>query len=410
MIKSLLTVAVAALALSARAAEPFIEKLDLFKSGEGGYKLYHIPGIVVTAKGTVLAWCEARQKGGDWDQIEVLLRRSTDDGKTWSEPKMISNVPGPKTKNPFSLRMKNVDPNDVTYNNPVLIADRDGTMHMLFCLEYMRCFYQRSTDDGVSWSAPVEITNAFEKFRSAYDWKVLATGPDHGIQLKNGRLVVPVWLSPGTGGNAHRPSITATIWSDDQGKSWHTGEVAVPCTDDWINPNETVAIELANGSVMLNVRSESKTHRRLVTISKDGATGWSTPKFDDALLEPICMGSIIRYSLAKDGGKNRILFSNPDNLARADGKEEPGKNRDRKNLSVKLSYDEGRTWAVNKPVDVGYSGYSDVAVTRNGTILCFYGRGEKTDYGGYAFKNLTLARFNLEWLTDGKDSTSPKAD
>ena len=410
MIKSLLTVAVAALALSARAAEPFIEKLDLFKSGEGGYKLYHIPGIVVTAKGTVLAWCEARQKGGDWDQIEVLLRRSTDDGKTWSEPKMISNVPGPKTKNPFSLRMKNVDPNDVTYNNPVLIADRDGTMHMLFCLEYMRCFYQRSTDDGVSWSAPVEITNAFEKFRSAYDWKVLATGPDHGIQLKNGRLVVPVWLSPGTGGNAHRPSITATIWSDDQGKSWHTGEVAVPCTDDWINPNETVAIELANGSVMLNVRSESKTHRRLVTISKDGATGWSTPKFDDALLEPICMGSIIRYSLAKDGGKNRILFSNPDNLSRADGKEEPGKNRDRKNLSVKLSYDEGRTWAVNKPVDVGYSGYSDVAVTRNGTILCFYGRGEKTDYGGYAFKNLTLARFNLEWLTDGKDSTSPKAD
>jgi sialidase-1 len=302
-----------------------------------------------------------------------------------------------------------VNPSDVTYNNPVLIADRDGTVHMLFCLEYMRCFYQRGADDGVSWSTPVEITNAFEKFRPAYDWKVLATGPDHGIQLRNGRLVVPVWLSTGTGGNAHRPSVTATIWSDDQGRTWHGGEVAVPCTDDWINPNETVAIELADGSVMLNVRNESKTHRRLVTISKDGATGWSTPKFDEALLESICMGSIIRYSLEKDGGKNRILFSNPDNLSRADGKEEPGKNRDRKNLSVKLSYDEGRTWAVNKPVDPGYSGYSDLAVTRNGTILCFYGRGEKTDYGGYAFKNLTLARFNLEWLTDGKDSTPPKA-
>jgi sialidase-1 len=389
---------------SAVAAEPFLEKMDLFTAGQGGYKVYHIPGIVVTAKGTVLAWCEARQKGGDWDQIEILLRRSTDEGKTWSEPRKIADVPGPKTKNPFSLRMKNVDPNDVTYNNPVLIADRDGTVHMLFCLEYMRCFYQRSDDDGVSWSAPVEITSAFEKFKSAYNWKVLATGPDHGIQLKNGRLVVPVWLSTGTGGNAHRPSVTATIYSDDQGKTWQAGEVAVPCTDEWINPNETVAIELADGSVMLNARSESKAHRRLVTTSKDGATGWSTPKFDDALLESICMGSIVRFSLANDGGKNRILFVNPDNLSRADGKEEPGKNRDRKNVSVKLSYDEGKTWAVTKILDPGYSGYSDIAVTKSGVILSFYGRGEKTDFGGYAFNYLTLARFNLEWLTDGRDS------
>ena len=383
------------------AAAPFIEKLDLFQAGEGGYKVYHIPGIAVTAKGTVLAWCEARKKGGDWDDIRILLRRSSDEGKTWSEPKSIADVPGPKVKNPFSLAMKNVDPNDVTYNNPVLIADRDGTVHMLFCLEYMRCFYQRSADDGVSWSTPVEITNAFESFRKNYDWKVLATGPDHGIQIKGGRLIVPVWLSTGTGGNAHRPSVTATIFSDDAGKSWHAGDIAVPCTDDWINPNETVAIELADGGVMLNVRNESKTHRRLVTTSRDGATGWSAPKFDDALLEPICMAGIVRYSLAADGGKNRILFSNPDNLSRADGKETPGKNRDRKNVSVKLSYDEGRTWAVSKSIEPGSSMYSDIAVTHAGTILCFYGRGTKPGFAGDA---LTLARFNLEWLTDGKDS------
>jgi sialidase-1 len=113
--------------------------------------------------------------------------------------------------------MKNVDPNDVTYNNPVLIADKDGTVHMLFCLEYERCFYQRSEDDGLTWSKPTEITSAFAAFKKDYDWKVLATGPNHSIQLKNGRLVVPVWLSTGTGGNAHRPSVTATIYSDDQG-------------------------------------------------------------------------------------------------------------------------------------------------------------------------------------------------
>ncbi len=126
----------------ASAAEPFIEKQDLFKAGEDpAYNIYHIPGIVVTAKGTVLAWCEARKRPAgvsDWDDIRILLRRSTDDGKTWSAPKSIADVRGPKAKNPFALRMKNVDPDDVTYNNPVLIADKDGTVHMLFCLEYMR--------------------------------------------------------------------------------------------------------------------------------------------------------------------------------------------------------------------------------------------------------------------------------
>jgi sialidase-1 len=378
------------------AAEPIIEKQDLFTAGEDpAYKIYHIPGIVVTAKGSVLAWCEARKRPAgvsDWDDIRILLRRSTDDGKTWSAPKSIANVEGPKQKNPFALKMKNVDPNDVTYNNPVLIADKDGAVHMLFCLEYERVFYQRSDDDGVSWSQPSEITAAFEPFKKHYDWKVLATGPNHSIQLKTGRLVVPVWLSTGTGGNAHRPSVTATIYSDDQGTTWKAGDIAVPCTEDWINPNETVAIELNDGSVMLNVRSESKAHRRLVTTSKDGATGWSRPKFDAALLEPICMGGIVRYN---HGGQSLILFSNPHNLDKEKGKAEPGQSRDRKNVSVKISRDEGQTWPVNKLIENGPSMYSDIAVTPSGAILCFYGRGTKP---GFAGVGLTLARFNLEWL------------
>ena len=181
--------------VTVQAAEPLLTKQDLFVSGEDpAYNVYHIPGIVVTAKGTVLAWCEARKRPSgvsDWDDIRILLRRSTDEGKTWSAPKSIADVPGPKAKNPSALQMKNVDPNDVTYNNPVLIADKNGAVHMLFCLEYMRAFYQRSDDDGVSWSTPIEITGAFEGFKKNYDWKVLATGPNHSIQLKTGRLVVP---------------------------------------------------------------------------------------------------------------------------------------------------------------------------------------------------------------------------
>ncbi len=382
-----------AAATLAHAAEPFLGKQDLFTVGDDpAFKRYHIPGLVVTAKGTVLAWCEARKTDGDWADIRILLRRSTDDGMTWSAPQSIADVPGPKTKNPFALALSKTDPDTVTYNNPVLIADKDGTVHMLFCIEYMRCFYQRSEDDGVTWSQPAEITATFDAFKKDYDWKVLATGPNHSIQLKTGRLVVPVWLSTGTGGGAHRPSVTATIYSDDQGATWKAGDIAVPCTDEWINPNETVAVELNDGSVMLNVRNESTTHRRLVTISPDGATGWSTPRFDDALLEPICMGGIVRYN---HGGQSLILFSNPHNLDKEKGEPEPGKGRDRKNISVKISRDEGGTWPVNKTIEPGPSAYSDIAVTQGGTILCLYGRGDTHHFAGTA---LRLARFNLEWL------------
>ncbi|HWB00318.1 MAG TPA: sialidase family protein [Pirellulales bacterium] len=390
------------------AAEPMLEKIDLFEAKNDGYALYRIPGIVVTARGTVLAYCEARRTGkSDWDTIDIMLRRSTDGGKTFSPRQKIADVPGVKTKNPVALAQKLANRDDVTYNNVVAFADRDGSVHLLFCLEYMRCFAMHSADDGLTWSPPLEITATFDKFRPEYDWKVLATGPAHGIQLKTGRLVVPVWLSTGTGGHAHRPSVTTTIFSDDHGRTWQRGDIAVPNTDEWVFPNETVIVELADGRVMLNVRSESKAHRRLVTVSPDGATRWSTPRFDEALREPICMASIVRLSTESSGGKNRIVFANPDNLARADGKAEPGKSRDRRNLSIKLSYDEGGTWPVNKVLEAGYSAYSDLAALPDGTILCLYERGREADAGNkkptsYAF--LTLARFNLEGLTDGRDS------
>jgi sialidase-1 len=384
-----------ALCGSALHAAPILEKQDLFTVGDDpAFKIYHIPGIVVTAKGTVLAWCEARRDGSDWDDIQILLRRSTDEGKTWSAPQSIVNVPGPKQKNAFSLKLKHTDPTTVTYNNPVLIADRDSTVHMVFCLEYERSLYQQSKDDGLTWSAPVEITATFDAFKRDYAWKVLATGPNHGIQLRNGRLLVPVWLSTGTGGNAHRPSVTATIFSDDGGETWQAGEIAVPNTDEWINPNETVAVELKDGRVMLNVRSESKAHRRLVVTSPDGATGWSTPRFDEALLEPICMAGLVRY---EHDGTRALIFSNPHNLEGGrEGEPEPGKSRARKNLSIKLSPDEGQTWPVHKLLEEGPGAYSDLAVTQSGIILCFYGRGTKP---GFAGSSLRLARFNREWLT-----------
>jgi Neuraminidase (sialidase) len=386
----------ATVASTGMAAPPSVEKADLFKAGEEGIALYRIPGIIVTTNGTVLAYCEARRNSrSDWADSETYLRRSTNGGVSWDAARKIAHFGERLPRSPIALARKEGGTNDQTVNNPVAIADRQtGEVHFLYCVNYQRCFYLRSEDDGLTFTKPVDITPAFDKFRPEYDCNVIATGPGHGIQLANGRLVVPVWLS--TGAKGHAPSVAATIFSDDHGRTWQRGAIALPSADEWPSPNETAAVQLADGSVMLNSRTNARKNRRVVTTSPDGATNWSGAHFDEALLEPVCMASLVRYSAKPAAKKNRILFSNPDNLKNAKGDEKPGAHRDRKNLSIKVSYDEGKTWAVNKALEEGSSGYSDLAVAGDGTILCFYERHNA----------LTVARFNLEWLSDGKDSAA----
>lgn len=388
-------------------ALPVLEKLDLFAANSNGYASYRIPGLIVTRRGTLLAYAEARRTGrGDWDAIDIMLKRSTDGGRTWSEQRKIAEIAG-ASRNPAAARESSVNQAGLTYNNPVAIADRrTGAVHFLFCLEYARCFYLRSTDDGATFAPPVEITSTFAQFRKEYDWKVIATGPTHGLQLRNGRLVVPVWLSTSTGKSAHHPSDNAVIYSDDQGQTWRAGGFAGHNSAELVDPSEAVLVELADGRVLFNSRSESKAQRRAVSYSKNGATGWTKPVFHDQLLEPVCAASLVRLSAPPQ--HSRILFANPHNLTRADGDTTPGKSRDRKNLSVKLSYDEGASWPVNKTLEPNWSGYSDLAAGPDGTIYCLY---ESVAPGASLARNttLTLARFNLEWLTDGQDSmTSPK--
>ena len=382
IMRHLLTMATCLLLLPCASGEPPLEKIDLFVVGDDpAYVRYHIPGVTVTAQGTVLAWCEARSAESDWADIDILLRRSTDGGKTWSAAKKIVQLEGEKRKNPAALRL-GVDPDWVTLNNPVLIPDRDGTVHMLFCLEYERCFYQRSDDDGLSWSKPVEITATFEAFRKDYAWNVLATGPNHSIQLRGGRLLVPVWLSTGSGGNAHRPSVTATVYSDDGGDTWQAGEIAIPCTNKFVNPNETVAVQRRDGSVMLNARNESSAGRRIIVTSPDGATRWSQPHFQNDLVDPVCMAGLVRYTHA---GEDVLLFSNPDTPT------------GRRNVTLRMSRNEGRSWPISRSIEPGFSAYSDLAVTHDGTILCFYGRSKEVHFAG---DRLTLARVHLDWLRE----------
>lgn len=384
---------------AAVAAEPKLDKFDLFTANEGGYPLYRIPGIVVTAQGSLVAYCEARKSRGDWGHIDILIRRSTDGGATWSVPLKMPLPEGPLERNSAAVAQGLGKPGEITLNNPVALVDHQrGTVVLLYCVEYARCFVTTSTDDGATFSKPVEITATFNTFRPEYSWKVLAVGPGHGIQLQNGRLVATVWLSTGTGGHAYRPSVTTTIFSDDGGLTWKRGEIAAQEKTPLINPNETSLVELLDGRVLLNIRHESKQQRRAISFSRDGATQWTTPVLHEELLEPICMASIARLNGAAPGGKTRLVFANPHNLDRADGKLVPGTGRDRKNVTIKLSLDDGATWPTSRVLEPGKSGYSDLAVAADNTIYCFYERGSSD--GNFATQHLTVARFNVEWLTD----------
>jgi sialidase-1 len=371
-----------------------MHKTTLFQARTDGYHNYRVPGILTTPRGVILATVEARRgRGGDWDGNDVLMRRSLDGGTTWEPPQTV-------------VRTDTYGPGPVS--NFVLIADAtDNSVHALYCHNYARVFCLHSTDDGVTFADPVEITDALLPFRETYPWRVIATGPGHGIQLSQGRhkgrLIVPVWMSDGSGTEfgagklGHRPSSVACVYSDDAGQTWQCGDFVAHTDDRIVNPSETVPVELSDGRVLFNVRSEARENRRLTSISADGAHDWSTLQFDEALLEPVCMGSILRLAQRGPDGTPYIVFANPDNL---ENKLIPGGGNlahDRKRVTVKLSADDCRTWSASRVLEPGPSGYSDLAQAPDGSVLCIYECGMLDRMTDTA--SLTVARFDLEWLT-----------
>ncbi len=375
-------IAILAVASSLAAEAPF--KTTVFEGEAGGYKGYRIPALVLTPKGTLLAFCAARKEMGDWADIDIALRRSTDGGRTWSPMRIIA------------------DRGTMTVDNPVPIIDRvTGAVHFLFQVNYAQLFYMRSDDDGQTFSTPVDITEAAHDFRrgwaseksqTQYGWNVVAPGPGHGIQLSNGRLLSTIWMSPNY---RHRPSAVATIYSDDHGNTWKSGALLPRGT--LVNPSEHVALELAGGRVMTNMRSESEEHRRAVSYSPDGISNWSVPEFQADLFEPVCMASLIRVSAQPKQKKNRIVFANPDSRPQNADSSKENNMKSRDDLRVRISYDEGKSWQAAKLLQEGGTGYSDMAAGPDGTIYILY---EHVVAGKH---NLALARFTLDWLTDGKD-------
>jgi sialidase-1 len=279
-------------------------------------------------------------------------------------------------------------PAEQTVNNPMLIATREGPVHLVYCVEYQRVFHSRSDDDGVSWSSPVEITATLDRFRPEVPWQAVATGPGHGIQLRNGRLVVPIWLANYDKDPAPpRRRGCAVIYSDDHGATWSRGDLAMTIG------GETSVAQLTDGRVVLSSRNTDPRNRRAVVESTDGATGWNAPRFLPEILEPGCMAGLVSHPGVPGQNRPLLLHSSPHTPSR--------EHRERKHVSIHVSRDDGRTWPVRKLLQEGPSAYSDLAVLPDGTIVCLYENGRPGDPrrgGDWAYARITLARFSLAWL------------
>lgn len=354
----LLCVLLLTMACAALAGEPGQTLVDSvpFVAGKEGYACYRCPTLAVSKNGTVLAFCEGRVNGHkDEDDMDVVLKRSTDGGRTWGPLQVLVN----DGKNPCKCQCPVVLPSGrillVWLWNKWIPSEKDRTTREVYVMH--------SDDDGVTWSKPRNIT------ASVYqpNWVWYGTGPCHAIVKRSephkGRIVIPARH------NAKKVNMVShIIYSDDNGVTWQIGgSVPRPQT------TECTVVELSNGDLMLNSRNgnDAEDHR-VVSISKDGGATFAETWLESQLVEPRgCQASLLFHSINLRTGKGNILFSNPANAEfRSDG-------------TLKLSEDDGRTWTkffcyAKKPAP-NFTGYSDIAVMPDGSVGILYERGDLAD-------------------------------
>jgi len=355
------------------AAPPEFRQTEVFRSREGGYHTYRIPALIETRAGTLLAFCEGRKDGdSDRGDIDLLLRRSTDGGITWSPMQTIWDDGANTCGNPCPV----VDRESgaiwllMTWNSARLLREAD--VQAGFGEDSRRVFVTRSSDDGSTWAEPVEITASAKR----PEWTWYATGPGNGIQLRSGRLVIP--CNHKVKANETLSCRSHILYSDDRGRTWKLGGEA----DD--KTNESTVVELEDDSLLLNMRSNFNRNRRAIARSQDAGLTWMPVAFDEALIEPVCQASLVtarRWCEASD----ELLFSNPAGAWRA-------------RLTVRLSRDGGRTWSAYRLIHEGPSAYSSLCVLGQDEAGLLYERGRQRPYEG-----LTYARFSLRWLAAGDE-------
>lgn len=359
------------------------ERTVLFNMGDYDSQYWRIPALVTAADNSLVAVVDKRGSSlGDLpNTISIMSRRSTDNGKNWSEPVVVAQ-----------------GGNGKTYGDPAVVLDKKtGNLICMFvgdqglwtATPYNRqgIYVSKSTDNGVSWSEPVAITD--QVYANHSSWYAGFAGSGHGLCLKDGRLmfVLAIRATSATGVPLHNYA----IYSDDGGDNWTLSTNAATTAGD-----EAKVVELEDGDILMSIRNPSKGNRIFCKSTDRGQT-WGKAYFETELKDPACNGDIIRYSYSTDEGsegKSRLLHSLPESTTT------------RENVTVYLSEDDGETWPIKKRLVDGYSAYSSLTVLPDGTIgaLVEEGKWDSNLPGEDGFQ-LVFYRFTMDWLTS--DVTEP---
>ncbi len=366
------------------------ETTEVFLPKTDGFESIRIPAVVVSHQGTVLAFAEGRAADADQAKNKIILKRSTDNGKTWGKVAVIAEDGDKALNNPCAVVERASGLVLLMYQSyPAGISERSGDIQPGYDGEQVvRNWIITSDDDGISWSKPQDVTKETKREKVV---TTIASGPGVGIQLRHGKHAGRI-LFPFNEGPFGQWNIYAA-YSDDKGKTWQMGDVAPGGLIDDGNGkttstvNEAQFVELEDGSVRFNARRWAGKAVRKTCVSDDGGATWS--KVEDAmdLADPGCMASVLRYTDPADGHKSRLLFSGPQSTKRENG-------------TVFLSYDEGKSWPVKRVLCKDSFAYSCLTVLPDDTIGCLY-EAEGTS-------KVVFSRFTLDWLTRGTDQLDKK--
>jgi sialidase-1 len=387
MRKNILSLVLLISAFSIHAQTPFSV---IYTSGQEGHKTYRIPAIIKNKQGHLLAFAEGRVNGsGDFGDINIVLKISRDQGRTWSALATLVDYQDLQAGNPTPI----LDTTDPRFpKGRVFLFYNTGNNHENEIREgkgLREVWYITSTDGGLTWSSAVNITSQVHRpnqpsRNSAYtfkeDWRHYANGPGHGMQFTQGphagRMLIAANHSEGPRGERGSDYRAHTFYTDDHGDTFHLGaSIAIP------GSNESSAAEISGGKLLMNIRNQrGDIRQRIIGLSEDGSASWKETYFDPQLPDPICQGSILTIAQKKQAFT--LAFSNAADT----------KNRD--NLTIRISQDDGRTWPISIPVDNGasagespkdFTAYSDLVLLDSKNIGIVY---ERKDYSQIVFKKI----------------------
>ncbi|MGH4027889.1 sialidase family protein [Actinomycetota bacterium Odt1-20B] len=347
-----------------------------FRAGREGYASFRIPAVVATNTGSLLAFCEGRVgSSSDAGNIDIVLKRSTDGGRTWGPLQIVGANGADLAGNPAPVVLDTGRILLVQVRNAAAATEDAIRRGQVSAADGRRVWLQHSDDDGLTWSAPREITGQVKR----PSWRWYATTPGHALQVTGGRVVVPANHSlPPTGsdnGTEGKYNGGHGLLSDDRGETWRIGYVD-DNVNGYINVNETTGAELPDGRLYFNTRNDSPAPgNRADAHSLDGGESLVKPFRPQAgLVTPVVEGCVLQLR-----DPDVLLFSGP---------ADPGGLRAL--LTVRRSHDGGTTWEPAHTVDGLPAAYSDLVRADAGTVGLLYETGDFSAYETITFRRIPV--------------------